>query len=107
MDSNEWSDLLNFMKEVWPFEKQELLRRDTRLQSDMGIYGDDAMEIMNRFSAHFNVSIEDFDYNKYFSSSPNSFLSSFLQLLRLVPDTKRIELTLGDLERFIQIGVAE
>lgn len=40
---------------------------ESRLGSDLGLDGDDALELLEGFGEEFNVSIENIDFEKYFN----------------------------------------
>jgi acyl carrier protein len=38
----------------------------TKIEADLGITGDDAVELINSFGKEFNIDISGFDFSKYF-----------------------------------------
>jgi hypothetical protein len=75
------------------------LSEGTRLEEDLGYYGEDAELLLIEFSKKFNVDISEFDFAKYFSPEPFSF--SFLKSNFGNRTKKTSSLTLGDLARAI------
>jgi len=79
------------------------LTRETDLQKDLKIWGDDADEFIEKFSHEFNVDISGLDLNKYFSQEGDRILPAISNFLR----GKKRELhslTIGDLEKAIERG---
>ncbi|WP_339694763.1 DUF1493 family protein [uncultured Roseivirga sp.] len=69
---------------------------ELRLEEDLSIYGDDAVDFIEKFSAKFKVDIEGLDFSKYFSKETSfHFFKKHFK-----PKNKR-PLTLGDLERAV------
>jgi hypothetical protein len=56
------------------------LTRETQLQRDLKIWGDDADEILIKFSAEFHVDVSQFPLGEYFEDEGNQ---TFLDLVRL------------------------
>ncbi|MTI19462.1 DUF1493 family protein, partial [Fulvivirga sp. RKSG066] len=46
-------------------EKKSDLKPDTRLYEDLGVYGDDAAELLYTYSREFQVDLKSFDIDKY------------------------------------------
>jgi acyl carrier protein len=47
-------------------EKPEKIFLETRINIDLGVDGDDAVELLDEFSKHFNVDLSYLQYDKYF-----------------------------------------
>lgn len=84
------------------YEKK--IDRDTSLEKDLGISGDDAWELIMDFSRKFNVDISNFEFSKYFYPEGDSILPSIIRAIRGKPSPKHRELLIGDLERSVIKG---
>ncbi len=84
---------------LFPFVKKENLTKSARLEEDLGIYGDDAEELMLKFSDKFNINIGELDLSKYFTrETAFYFLYVWFPILR---NKRRKSLTIHDLEKVI------
>jgi acyl carrier protein len=71
--------------------------RDTLLQDDLGVYGDDALELLIAFSNKFNVDISMFPIDDYFKGEGLTFT--------LLPTIRKIKpLNVGQLEKAVAVG---
>jgi hypothetical protein len=70
----------------------EVLNRDTKLYDDLGISGDDAVEFLVAFGAHFGVDVSKFKVSDYFKAEGRSSFA-------LDSPAKKKNLTLGQLEK--------
>lgn len=75
--------------------------RETKLESDLKITGDDAYEFIEEFGKEFNVDIKDFEVAKYFASEGTFAL---YRLIFTGIKTNKKQLTIGDLEKAIKCG---
>lgn len=66
----------------------------TLLEDDLGITGDDAVELIENFGEKFKVDISNFKFNSYFNSEPSIF----------IPQKAIKSLTVGDLKKAIIQG---
>ena len=98
--SEEIKKFVNEIRGVYAFD----FTKDTKLQEDLNIWGDDAVEFINNFGGNFNIDISEFDINKYFKSEGDMILSSIVNLFRKTKPPESIPLTLGDLEQAIRNG---
>ena len=71
------------------------ITRETLIEDDLGITGDDAEELILAFSKKYNVNIDSFQFSKYFFDEPGVFN---LQRKKISP------LNLGHLEKAIKAG---
>ena len=69
-----------FMTKYWPYISK--FDRNTRLQQDMGLTGDDAAEILIAFGREFNVNVNAFPIDEYFKAEGFSF-NNILTFLRI------------------------
>jgi acyl carrier protein len=73
---------------------------DKSLFHDLGVDGDDAVELINGFAAQFNVSLDGFDYQKYFGAEVASGPVVFLvELFKKEKSGKLRRLEIADLVR--------
>ena len=83
------------LEERWKYDFEITLK--TSLQKDLSIFGDDASDILNKFSHKFNVDISEFNFDDYFKVE-TSWIDDF-------SDKKEIkELTIEDLIKSIEKG---
>jgi hypothetical protein len=84
--------------------KQEL-RRETALERDLGITGDDAVEFIEAFSDEFNVDVADLRLSDYFDGEGFGLIPFHLLFSKKDrnPNPRR-QMTLGDLERAVLLG---
>ena len=75
-------------------ENKMNISKETLIENDLGVTGDEATELIQKFSKKFNVNINEFKYEKYFYPEP----SLFNTLHSILP------LTVGDLEKSILFG---
>ncbi|MFC7526845.1 DUF1493 family protein [Parapedobacter sp. GCM10030251] len=79
----------------------------TRLYHDLNIYGDDADELLSRFSELYGVDLSKFRFNDYFPNEGDWILPSILRLITLKPSKTYKELTVENLEKAIEAGYLE
>ena len=77
------------------------IKSDSLLVRDIGIGGDDAVEMFDELVGEFDLELEDFHYDDYFRterelSSPLYYLKSILKLHRQIND-----LTVGELLKIL------
>jgi hypothetical protein len=77
------------------------LTRETQLEGDLKITGDDSDEFFKDFSERFEVDIDNLDLSQYFAPE-GSF--SLYRLLFFGKNSKRKIITLGDLEKGVIDG---
>lgn len=75
------SKVIGFVSDELKIDKSKL-DYDTRLFHDLGVDGDDAIELIEGFARKFDVNVAGFPYEKYFglevSFSPFSIISRLL-----------------------------
>jgi acyl carrier protein len=80
------------------------LMRETTLEKDLGMSGDDAVEFILEFSKKFNVDVSKFEIKKYFFPEGDSVLPAIIRFFAGKKNPKQKELTLGDLEKAVIAG---
>ena len=88
------------------FVKDIVITKDTAVDADLGITGDDADDFIIAFSKEFNVDVSDFDIGKYFNGEGDKTISTIFNFLLKGTKEVKIKKTLlvADLERAITIG---
>jgi hypothetical protein len=81
-----------------------LLNRDTILQTEIGVKGDDAVELIEAFSEEFNVDVSNFYISKYFEGEGDTTISDFIDWIRGKEKEPIKPLTLSDLEKAVIAG---
>lgn len=103
MEQDIFSDLISFVHTSrWKYRKE--LTRETQLERDLSLTGDDAVEFMESFFSKFNIEFSNFEFSKYFDDEGLLInINWFKQLIWGTPLPKRSKhkLTLGDLEKAI------
>jgi hypothetical protein len=78
------------------------LTRDTDLQRDLKIWGDDADDFIESFSREFNVDISEFEISKYFKSEGDWILPKIMSFFFGKKTEQYPPLRLGNLEKAIK-----
>lgn len=96
----------NILEDLLIFVKQESfvddeLTIDTALEEDLGIYGDDAIAFLLRYSNKYNVDITQFMAADYFSAESRSTLWTILSLFFCKESRSKKSLTI----RHLYVGI--
>lgn len=89
-------------RQRWKYKKE--LRRETTLEGDLGITGDDAVEFMEAFSEEFDVDVSNLDLRKYFDGEGFGLIDLSRLFRKKDPPKSAKPMTLGDLERAVIAG---
>lgn len=95
------SEINDVFFELVAFVRQEineynlLLTRETLMEEDLGVTGDEAEDLIIAFSKKYGVSVHDFKFSKYFYAEPGVFGLQNERISRL---------NLGHLEKAILAG---
>lgn len=82
--------------------KPESILPDHRLLQDLGIDGDDAVELINSIARRFQIDMTGFDIEAYFRSEPNLF-SIFRRRSRVLRELAlKVPLTVRDLQEMAE-----
>jgi hypothetical protein len=96
-----WESIQNITSKFTGLASNKLTR-ESRIENDLGITGDDAEEYLQKFIDNFSVNVEGFDISKYFDDEGFDPIGISLLIRRILkkPMMKKSEhqLTLGDLE---------
>lgn len=88
--------LIDFIREESGVFASETITAHTRLQDDLGVYGDDATDLLLAYAKTFHVDISQFMAADYFDAEGINVLSWFLPV-----KARRKQLTVGHLQQGI------
>ncbi len=95
--------LIQFIiKQRWNYDFQ--LTKETTLENDLGIYGDDAVEFIIAFGKEFNVDVSKFMAADYFRSEGDFILPAIIRFITGRKKKVRKVLTIGHLEKAVIAG---
>lgn len=77
------------------------ITRETCLEKNLGITGDDAVEFILEYGQKFDVDISNFNIRKYFTPEGDTIFPGIIRFFLGKNDPKESELTIGDLEKGI------
>lgn len=89
------SKIILFISENFGRDIQDI-HLGSMIEKDLGIYGDDAVELILGFGKKFDVDVSKFKAAKYFSAEGDFILPPFLKFLMVNKKTKD-ELTIKNL----------
>ena len=75
-------------------EYKGVITRETSIEDDLGVTGEEAVELLDAFTRKFNVEIGNFDFKKHFNDEP----------LGLTFARKLLPFTIGHLEKAMIAG---
>jgi acyl carrier protein len=84
--------------------EEEDVTPDASLENDLGVYGDDGVELIIKFGKELNVDISRFMAADYFSPEGDPILPAIIRLITGKKQRKLKELTLQHLEWAIRAG---
>jgi hypothetical protein len=79
--------------------KRKPITRETCLERDAGLTGDDAVEFLLDYGKKYNVDLTEFDIRKYFTPEGDTILPMIIRMFTGKKELKEKELTVGDLEK--------
>ncbi|WP_310593852.1 DUF1493 family protein [Flavobacterium sp.] len=82
----------------------EEINSSTRIEDDLGVSGDDAVEFIIAFGKEFNVDISKFMANDYFSPEGDFILPALIRFLTNKKKRDKKSFTVGHLEKAIIAG---
>jgi acyl carrier protein len=82
--------------------EDEEVTRDARIEDDLGVYGDDAVDLLIAYGKAFNVDVTKFMAADYFSGEGDTILPGIIRFL--TNGKKRKTFTVGHLEKGIIAG---
>ncbi|MEQ3663794.1 DUF1493 family protein [Olleya sp.] len=78
----------------------------TSIEKDLGITGDDAVDLLTKFGNEFHVDVSNFEFKKYFQEE-GSWVFGWLSNIFGKEDPIRIHLTMDKLEEAVKKGRLE
>jgi len=84
------------------YEKEVL--REASIEDDLGIYGDDAIDLLVAYGKEFNVDLSRFMAADYFSPEGDAILPAIIRAFTGKSKPVRKVLTVGHLEKGIHAG---
>ena len=84
--------------------KRKVISRDTKLEGDLKITGDDSDEFLIAFGKEFNVDVINFRIGEYFGDEGDPILPTIIRPLLGKEKRKTKVLTVGHLEKAILAG---
>lgn len=93
-----------FVSKYWSVPVNRL-SQETKLEDDLGITGDDAVDFFDKFSKEFNIDLSALDFRRYFESEGVGLIN-FSWLFGKRKKVKRSlhEITIADLANAFKIG---
>jgi hypothetical protein len=95
-DEPVWAEITTFLQQTLCLSAKRKLTRQTTLNYELGVDGDDADEVMAAFFERFQIEPGDYHWARYFGEEGFNPFSVLLAILRKKP--KPVPLTLGMLE---------
>lgn len=77
--------------------KRKPITRETCLEKDQGMTGDDAVEFLLDYSKRYNVDLTGLDIRKYFTPEGDTIFPMIIRMFTGKKEPKEKELTVGDL----------
>ena len=103
MSDEIFDKLKAFVVEQAAVEDEEVTR-DAGIEEDLGIYGDDAVDLLIAYGKAFNVDVTKFMAADYFSAEGDPILPAIIRSLTNRKKRKAKVLTVGHLEKGIIAG---
>jgi len=105
MDDLKLKKIKQFLEsDRWGLGKR-VIQRNTRIEQDLKLTGDDAIEFIVSFGEEFGVNVSNFMAADYFEGEGIfPFLKVINSLLCAKKKSHKKVLTIGDLERAIELG---
>lgn len=92
LESEKLNELIRFIREeVGEFKLN--ISRDTSIEDDLGVTGDEAIELLQKLSRKFNFDLNNFKFSEYFYPEPPIKAGYVVK-----------SLTVGNIERAIELG---
>lgn len=97
------NEVIEFVyKQRWKYKIK--LTRDTVLEDDLKITGDDANDFMKSFFNEFDIEIRNFESGTFFGDDGFSLINLSWLFSRKKKRSQPTPLTLGHLEKVIELG---
>ena len=72
---NRFAELVSFIRDMFG-EHEMPITRDTLIEDDLGITGDEAYNLLVEIKKRYHVDIKEFEFAKYFNDEPSMFDTS-------------------------------
>ncbi len=96
MEKCQLEKIIDFISDFCRISKDKLSASKSLLY-DLGIDGDDAMDLLDAYSDKFCVDMSNFKFDEYFGSEGFDFFKSLYELLFYRKKLRLKKLTVGDL----------
>lgn len=106
MNTDLFSELQEFIVNKVGVDYAEVTR-DAKLEEDLGIYGDDAIELLVAYEKKFSVNISNFMAADYFSPEGDIILPALIRMITGKKKKKTKYLTIEHLEKGILAGTLD
>jgi acyl carrier protein len=106
MNTDLFSELQEFIVNKGGVDYAEVTR-DAKLEEDLGIYGDDAIELLVAYGKKFSVNISNFKAADYFSPEGDIILPALFRMITGKKKKKTKYLTIEHLEKGILAGTLD
>ena len=83
-----YSRIVAFVSETTGI-RAERIHATTRVQHDCGVTGDDAVELMSKFSEQFSVDLAEFEFDRHFG--PESSGNLFALIRKILSDEPKFD----------------
>lgn len=103
MNVDLFSELQEFVVKKGGVDYDEV-NRDAKIEEDLGIYGDDAIEFLKEYGEKFSVDISQFKAADYFSPEGDIILPALIRILTGKKKKKTKYLTIEHLQKGILAG---
>ncbi len=103
MNNEIWEKVKEFVVRMTAVDDEEVTK-NTSLQNDLGIYGDDAVDFILAFSKEFKVDVSNFRAADYFNPEGIDTAGAFENLFSGKKPKQKKDLTISDLEKAIGAG---
>lgn len=93
-------EIISFLDENNRLYPEDIINRETRLEEDLLLTGDDAAEFLDAFVKRFNIKdYSEFEFDDYFEAEGIDLFAIFRK------KREKKVLTVGDLERAVETGI--
>lgn len=74
-ENSKFTELVSFIRDIIG-EYEMIITRETAIESDLGVSGDEAGRLVVTLSKKYGFSIENFRFSRYFNDEPSFFCNS-------------------------------
>lgn len=104
MNDEIFNKLKSFIVKQAVVEEEEEVKRDTRIENDLGVTGDDAVDFLIAYGKTFNVDVTKFMAADYFDGEGDPILPAIIRFFKGKNKKQNRILTVGHLEKGIVAG---